>query len=171
MRNCLLYLISLLLFISFITFGDELTINGFELPELLNKNWLTENDEIQFTKYPISFDLRFFLSDQGCIDSLKYDSKNNNEYIEGIIGSLKKLDFSPGKYLNKNIPVILPAKLIFKTFRYKNAVLLKLPYDSETNKKNGELVKKLLKDNSFSPAVVKKIPSYFCSFDEYADYG
>ncbi|MCP4704354.1 MAG: hypothetical protein GY865_07070, partial [candidate division Zixibacteria bacterium] len=46
-----------------------------------------------------------------------------------------------------------------------------LPYDSETNKKNGELVKKLLKDNSFSPAVVKKIPSYFCSFDEYADYG
>jgi len=170
MRNNLIYLISFLLLFSPLVLADGLNINGFEPPAILFENWLLDGDNVGYARHPISYDLRFFLSESGCIDSLKYDPDDKLGYIDGVIASLRNIDFSPGRYLDKAIPTILPARLEFVFDRNRKKALLKLPFDSNTNIKDRNLVGKILEMNNFSPASIEKIPSYFCHFDPASDY-
>ncbi len=173
MKKYSLYLISLLLLSPLITLAAGLNINGFELPMILHEDWLLDGDEVKYTRFPVSYDLQFFLSEKGCIDSLKYnfeDKSGLSGLIDGVIASLKNIDFSPGKYLSKNIPTILPARLEFVTKRYKPRAELKLPYDFKSKISDRRLIDKTLKINNFGPASVTKIPSYFCRFDRNVSY-
>ncbi len=150
--------------------ADDLNINGFELPTILHEDWLLKGERIKYARFPVTYNLQFFLTEEGCIDSLKYDSEDKFGFIDVVIASLSNIDFSPGRYLDKEIPVILPARLEFITERYRDNVWLKLPYNSKTNAKNRELINKTLEINKFSPASIKKIPSYFCRFEWDANY-
>jgi len=169
------FLNPLILFMLFPLFidADDLNINGFELPTILYEDWLLEGDNVKYTRFPVTYDILFFLSEKGCIDSLKYHSEDKFGFIDGVLASLNNIDFSPGRYLDKEIPVILPARLGFITERYRARARLKLPHNSKTDTKNRELIKKTLELNKFSPASIKKIPSYFCRFKgnvNYSDY-
>lgn len=152
-----------------IALADGLNINGFELPMQLHEEWLLDGDVAKYARFPVSYDLQFFLSEKGCIDSLKYYSEDQSGLIDGVMASLKNIDFSPGRYLGKNISTILPARLEFIYKRYRNMALLNLPVDFYANKKNRDLIGKTLRLNNLTPAFVEEIPSYFCRFDRNVD--
>ena len=99
--------------------AGSLNINGFELPMILYQDWLLDGDNVKYTRFPVTYDLQFFLSEKGCIDSLKYYPNDKLGFIEGVLASLNNIDFSSGKYLNTEIPAILPAKLEFVYKRYR----------------------------------------------------
>ncbi len=173
MKKYFIYLISLLLLSPLITLADSLNINGFEFPMILHEDWLLEGDVVKYARFPVSYDLQFFLTEKGCIDSLKYDSEDKSGLIDGILASLKNIDFSPGMYLEKNIPTILPARLEFVNRRYKQRADLKLPYDLRSKRTDRGLIDKTLGVNNFGPATINKIDQYFCYFNrnvDYADY-
>ena len=170
MKKHLFYLISFLLIVPVLTLADAPIINSFELPVMIHDDWLLDNDKVTYTRYPVSFDLKFYLSEQGCIDSLIYDSDDKPKFIDGVITSLRNIEFSPGKYLDKNIPVILPASLEFVYRRYKMIAKLKLPYNSITGNFDRRLIEEVLELNKFSPSSITKIPSYFCKFGRDADF-
>ena len=137
--------------------ADDLNINGFVFPAILHEDWLLDGETVKYTRFPVIYDLQFFLSEKGCIDSLKYDSEDKFGFIDGVIASLNNIDFSPGRYLDNEIPVILRAGLEFVTERYRARALLKLPFDSKKNVKNRDLINKTFEINKFSPASIKKI--------------
>jgi len=173
MIKYLIYTIVLLLLVPFVAYSGEFGIVDLELSEMLNDDWVLEGEIAKYAKHPVSFDLIFFLSDKGCIDSLQFDSADGYEYIESVMGSLKSIDFSPSIYLGRKIPVTLPAKLEFAFIKYKSKAILKLPYNNKTGRFNRELVDKVFKYNKFSPAIVNTVPSYFCSLNSnfnFADY-
>lgn len=152
-----------------IVWAGGLNINGFEPPMILIKDWLPDEVEVKYTRYPVTYELNFYLSDSGCIDSLKYYSDDELKYIDGVLDLLNNIDFSPGLYMGKEIPTILPARLEFVTKRYRPTAILKLPYDSQMDTNDGELVEKILELNKFSPASVKKVPPYFCRFKKVSN--
>jgi hypothetical protein len=155
----------LLLLTPLLTFAESTIINGFELPRILYQDWLQDGELVKYSRYPVFYDLQFFLSKEGCIDSLTFNADNTNEFIGGVYASLNNIDFSPARYLNENIPLILPARIEFVFEKYRPQALLYLPSESAEYSIKRDLIEKTLELNQLSPVLVKKIPSYFCHFE------
>jgi hypothetical protein len=147
-----------------LTDGCELAFCELELPTLLHEDWLLKGDSVGFAPFPILYDLRFYLSENGCVDSIQYESDDEFRLIGRIIASLNNIDFSPAGYKERKMPFICPARLEFSQKRLRKAVTLTLPYNRNEKRWNDSLMNKALEFNGFIPASIKKVPPYYCHF-------
>lgn len=152
----------LLLSPSIISATENFGIYQLDVPSMLFDNWFLDGDKIKYSHFPASFNILYYLSDKGCIDSIQCDSPDTNKFIGGVYSSLKNIDFSPAKYNDSAISIILPAKLEFFTPRYQTMVRLNFPYNHAENSFRYELVEDFLELNGFRPAAVNIIPPYYC---------
>jgi len=169
MKKIAIGIISVLFLSSSLTSACELAFCELELPTLLYEDWLLKGDTIGYTLYPAVSNLRFYLSEAGCIDSLQYESDNKSRLIDRVITSLNNIDFIPARYMEKAIPFICPARLEFALKRHRRTVTLTMPYNSGKRQWNDSLVNKALELNGFIPAAVLNVPSYYCEFKTEID--
>jgi hypothetical protein len=146
---------------------------GVDFPAVDNKSWLLESDVVPFSPFQLKFDMLFYLSAEGTVDSFSYSPASGEAYIQRIDSSLKNIRFYPATINDTARPFILPGQLLFFDKYGKRQVELQLPYDEPECYKSRALIEKALTLNGFSLPGVARFPSYYCALagkQDLADY-
>jgi len=141
---------------------DSVRVQGFDIPSPVHRDWILDGSSIKYSRFPIEYDLAFFLSSDGCIDSLTYVSGADDSYIKSAMYSLENMDFTVPAYDGVPMPFILPARLKFLTRRYNTGVILELPYTPSGNVYNRSLINQALLCNDYIAPLLKKVGPYYC---------
>ncbi len=142
------------------------TLLGVEIPAIENKNWILETDTVLYTMYPMTFDLQFFVSDKGTVDSFKTIQADFPDYINKISNSLGNILFYPARYEGRAIPFVIPARLIFYSRKFGMQVDIQLPYEEPECSKRKFQLEEMLELNGFSIPGIVSYPSYFISVEK-----
>ena len=142
--------------------SDNPVILGVEFPAPADGDWPAEGEKIYYTPYPLQFDIVFYLSSEGGIDSIYYPPQPREVFIESILGVLKKLRFYPARVNDTVVPFILPGVLEFRPEGKKAGLRLHVPFDEPECKLNNRLVDEALALNGFRPPGLEEYPSYYC---------
>ena len=129
-----------------------------------DSSWLTSSDTIGYIKYPLKFDILFYLSSGGSVDSISYSPERMSSFVRSLDKALKRIKFYSAKFSDTLIPFILPGELIFETTKGSRAVKLLLPFEEQNCDRINHLAEKALRLNGFVLPNIKRFPSYFCSF-------
>ena len=143
------------------TGGKSLRANGY-LAALESELEPVEGDEILFAAYPIDFDIQFYLSAAGTVDSFDYRPRKREVYIESISATLEGLQFYPARIDDVAEPFVLPGHLTFKSIYNRPRVYLHLPFDEPQCALDNQLMEKALVMNGYTMPGVEYFPSYFC---------
>jgi hypothetical protein len=167
----------LLIFLVFSgSYADDkkLVLLGVEFPSIEYENWLLDGDKVLMPPFPIKYDLLFYLSSKGKVDSFVYSPENRPYLIDSISNSFKGMQFYPARYNGEAIPFILPAEITFKKkYTYKEKLIPVFPYREPDCVRNRKLIERCLELNGFELPGVKKFPSYYFaigSVEEDFDY-
>ena len=144
--------------------GDTFSVLGVTLPTLNDSlhHCLLTGDTVYYVRHPKSVAVNFHLSDEGCVDSLTYDTARGGDHIRALISSLNCLDFNPGRIDGAATPFILPSLAVFHNKTGHPGLDLVFPYDGETDDKNGDLINDALTVNGIIPPGIVRFPSYYC---------
>ena len=171
MKKVHLYLL-LILVLGIGTAGaNGLKIDGLVFPQILHDNWLLKGDTVKYCRFPVIYDLTFYLSEEGCIDSLIYTPTDRPEIIDGVLASIRNIDFSPAKYNDENIPFILPASLEFTLAGHRPNANFMLPGWPAGGSITEDLIYQSLQLNGLIPAAVRRIPPYYCVYPDSLNKG
>lgn len=144
--------------------GESFSVLGVTLPTLNDSlhHCLQTSDTIYQVRHQKSVAVNFYLSAEGCVDSLTYDTATGGHHIRAVGSSLQCLDFNPAEVDGEATPFILPARAVFENKRGWAGLNLLFPYDSSTGNKNSDLIADALALNGIVPPGIKRFPSYYC---------
>lgn len=142
--------------------SDNPLILGVDFPSLDGGFQVAAGDTILFTPYPLEFDVHFYLSPGGTVDSFTYSPAKREIYINKISETLQRLRFFPTHVDGIAEPFILSGELIFKPVFKRPQLFLNLPFDEPTCDLNSHLVEKTLRLNGYELPKIINFPSYFC---------
>lgn len=146
---------------------DGLTMMGIRIPYPMHRRWLPETYRIPGTMANKSYDLRFYISPDGCPDSVVFMDSNKVEIDSTVLGAIQGYDFYPAILDGDSISFIVPARLKVSLRGTSGRIELKLPYNPHLNYRDNELLNETLALNGYRSAAVKWVPSYYCmSYDE-----
>ncbi|UCD94232.1 MAG: hypothetical protein JSU69_10790, partial [Candidatus Zixiibacteriota bacterium] len=149
--------------------GEGFSVLGVEFPAMDSTDWLLESDVVSFTPFPLKFDMLFYLSTDGTVDSFTYSPETKQIYIDRVTNSLESIHFYPARINDTAVSFILPAELLFSYKYGKRYADLRLPYNEPECHKSRALIEKTLRLNGFSLPGIKQFPSYFCALTGHRD--
>lgn len=164
----LVFLIPIFLFcFIMIAYGAEgFNLLGVDFPSIGTEDWLLDSDTVLYSRLPSKFDIEFYLSPAGSVDSFSYSPLEKNIYVEKISTSLSSIEFYPAKINNVAVPFILPAELVFQPMFGSPYVELRLPYHEPECYLVKPLIEKTLELNEITPPRISRFPSYYCFFED-----
>jgi len=142
--------------------SDNPIILGVELPALEGEFSPIESDTVLYAPYPMQFDIRFYLSSAGMVDSFSYTSVNRDIYVRKLTGTLNSLRFFPAQVNNSPEPFILAGRLHLKPKYNRTQVTLQLPFDEPMCRFNSQLVRETFLLNDYELPGLESFPSYYC---------
>jgi len=161
-RFCFHWIVIIFFLCSGVLASDNPIILGVEFPALESEFEPVEGDEVLFAAYPINFDIQFYLSAAGTVDSFDYRPRKRDVYIESISSTLEGLRFYPARIDDVPEPFVLPGHLTFKSKYNRPRAYLHLPFDEPQCALDNQLVEKALGMNGFTLPGIDYFPSYFC---------
>jgi hypothetical protein len=144
----------------------DYTLLGVEFPVLQDPFRHPGTRSIPYSKRPLRFDLVFYLSKTGVVDSFHYSPSDKKDYMDVMAPWLRTLEFYPGAINDTFVPFALPAELVIESKFASRFVVLHLPYDEYTCQRKRDLLEKALILNGVTPPGVRRFPPYFCRFSE-----
>jgi len=146
--------------------SDNPVILGVEFPAPTEAGWMTGNEKIHFTPYPLQFDIVFYISVEGSVDSVSYPPQRRDIFIKSVMGILKNTRFYPASVNGIPTAFILPAILEFRPEDNKPGLYLHVPFDEPACEMKNRLVEKALSLNGFKLPGVERFPPYYCMLPE-----
>lgn len=141
----------------------NLTVDHTALPYPMHQRWLPEGNNVGAGLTPGGFELEFFISPDGCTDSVTFVGGDSKDISPSLWGALQGMDFEPARYEGDSIAYILPAVLEIKKRNGQPRINLEFPYNPHLKAKNKKLIIKTLRRNGYAPAVMEYLPGYFCT--------
>lgn len=148
---------------SLVRASENPLILGIEFPSPDGDFRLAAGDTVLFTPYPLKFEVHFYLTSSGMVDSFSYTPEKREIYIEKISESLRRLRFFPTRIDGVEEPFILSAEINFKPVFKRPQLFLSFPFDEPACEFKSHLVEKTLIFNGYDLPEIIRFPSYFCS--------
>ncbi|MEW5922656.1 MAG: hypothetical protein AB1746_01570 [Candidatus Zixiibacteriota bacterium] len=142
--------------------SENPSILGIDFPSLDGDIQLAAGDTILYTPYPLQFDIHFYLSSTGTVDSFSFSPPKREIYINKIGETLRRLRFFPPRIGGNDEPFILAGEIGFRAVFNRPRLFLNLPFDEPSCELNFHLVEKTLRLNGYELPKVARFPSYFC---------
>jgi len=138
---------------------------GFTFPQLTTDPaaWVLPGDTVFGALYPVEREARLFLSNNGQVDSLSYDTAIAPDYMRGIKNSMMALKFKPAKAMDVKTAAVLPLKVTFSSSGRSNIATLTLPINYINGTRDRALIERTLVENGFTLPGLEHFPSYFFS--------
>ncbi len=139
---------------------------GIRIPFPMHQRWLPENYNPSGSIPNKIYDLRYYISRDGCVDSVVFPDGVRKKLDESLLGAILGVDFYPAMQDGDSIPFILPARLDFSRRGSTGRVNLYFPYNRHFNYRNNEMLDQTLALNGYTPAEITWVPRYYCMSDE-----
>nr|MBN2278875.1 hypothetical protein [candidate division Zixibacteria bacterium] len=152
-------------------YGQAFELLGVEIPVPDRAFEPIEGENIPASRYPLEYNLHFFLNESGRVDSFQYWPDSRPVYIENIRGSLENLEFHPAIRDGKTIPFIVPASITFETKYGRPGVRFQFPVDETECRKDRFLLDSMMFLNDYRMPGLAGFPSYYCRFSNGRDTG
>ena len=94
-------------------YGEKPAPLVVEIPVPIHSDWILPEDTVRIAPATVAYDIEFYISRDGCVDSLVYLSEHRDYLIKPILPSLYSLDFEPARYADDSIPFVLPGVLLY----------------------------------------------------------
>ncbi len=147
---------------SFASASENPLILNVEFPSLDGEIRLAAGDTVLYTPYPLQFDVEFYLSSEGKVDSFSCFPVKKKMYLDKIGKTLRGLQFFPARIDGISRPFILAGEIIFRPVFNRPEFLVRFPFDEPNCELINHLVEKSLLLNGFSLPEIVRFPSYYC---------
>jgi len=148
---------------------DGMELLGLKLPSLLTESWILGENIVPYAPFPMKFDLLFYLSSEGTVDSFVCLNDSSSVFIERMARSLESLVFSPAQKGGLPTTFIQKGEMIFRSTRGKTTVELLFPGDEIAGDRNHSEIVRTLEINGVAIPKLVRFPSYYCAFPPEAD--
>jgi len=142
---------------------DEFLGLQFPLLETDRADWINQSDTVFGSMFPVARDVRLYVSAEGQVDSVSYNTTIKPDFVRGLKNSLKALQFAPGKVKGKKTAVTIPIRITFSAEGVNRRADLTLPYDATTGARDRRLIDMALTENGFVLPGLEYFPSYYLS--------
>ncbi|GEM_PF-2280294 len=160
-------MVSMLMILAAVTAAEDncedLAAMGLRIPYPIHQKWLPENTQVPSTAMLPEYNLRLFVSKDGCVDSVLFLNGDRKEVGESLLGAIQGLDFCPALFEGDSIEFVLPAQLEIFKGPARTIVSLDLPENPQLRKRDKKLILKALTLNGFEYPYLKWMPGYYCA--------
>ena len=132
------------------------------VPYPMHQSWLPENIGSIGINANMGFDLDFYISPDGCTDSVIFIDGGMEKLDTVLLGAIRGMDFYPALHKGDSISFVLPAHLEISRRGAAARIELRFPYNPHLNHQDNDLLYKTLSRNGYTPARVIWVPSYYC---------
>ncbi len=159
-------LAAILVFALTVNGAEDTSYCGIRLPLPVNEIWLEDSIVMATAGNEISHELLFYVSSEGCTDSVIISGPFDSTVMEPLWGALKGMDFSPASLNGEPFSIILPAKMEISRVGNSIRVRLRWPAGNIDGLNDAGLLKRVQELNDFEFPVLEMLPPYYCRIED-----